>query len=466
MKSASKLCAVVCASLLASACVFETAGSSPAGDGPDTGDPAADPELSPLPPQTSPDSAPTPIRDGRLQWVRGFAGIDDDVARDVAVGEDGAIAFTGWFFPAIDFGGGEIRTANGNDAAHVVLTPEGGHFASSALGGSGNHFGFTIAAQGNGASLIAGGFTDEIRIGDALLEATGAWDGFVASVDRAGNRRWARALHGDSMTHVFAVASTPDGGAVVAGGFRGTTDLGGGPLRAVGDDSFVARYAADGSHMWSRRFGGDDDDATLAIAMHSTASGGDRIAIAGIHDGASFVAALDGDGADLWYRWLGIPADEPATRIGFLPSGALIAAYARGDNASADVVVERLTSTGATEWARVFTGPGNNVPYGLAITPAGEIVVAGSFEQTIDVSGTQLVSAGGSDAFASKLDARGGLVWTHSYGGAGDDSALSAAATADSGVIVVGTYETAADFGAGALPVAGGSEMFAMKLAR
>lgn len=67
------------------------------------------------------------------------------------------------------------------------------------------------------------------------------------------------------------------------------------------------------------------------------------------------------------------------------------------------------------------------VPRGLVIEPNGDIVIAGSFRQTIDfnpgVGQLSLSSAGGFDAFLAKYDAEGQLIWARSIGSLGYDAA-------------------------------------------
>ena len=68
-------------------------------------------------------------------------------------------------------------------------------------------------------------------------------------------------------------------------------------------------------------------------------------------------------------------------------------------------------------------------PRGLVIEPNGDIVIAGSFRQTIDfnpgVEQLLLSSAGGFDAFLVKYDAEGQLVWGRSIGSFGYDAATA-----------------------------------------
>jgi hypothetical protein len=88
--------------------------------------------------------------------------------------------------------------------------------------------------------------------------------------------------------------------------------------------------------------------------------------------------------------------------------------------------------------------------YGLAVDAAGAVYASGSFSGTIDFDPgagvASLPSAGGTDAYAVKLDAAGNYAWAGAFGGAGNDIAYGIAVDGSGGVYVAGWYQGAADF--------------------
>src|SRR5262249_16052641 len=78
----------------------------------------------------------------------------------------------------------------------------------------------------------------------------------------AGPAAWAtRAGDGEIQSSSMVVRDAADN-AFITGLFKGTIDLGGGPLASAGDfDFFVAKLDASGKHVWSKRFGGPGFDA-------------------------------------------------------------------------------------------------------------------------------------------------------------------------------------------------------------
>jgi hypothetical protein len=56
----------------------------------------------------------------------------------------------------------------------------------------------------------------------------------------------------------------------MTGYFTGSVNLGGTLLSGSGLDVFVAKYDTNGSHVWSRRFGGFDTQISNSVAVNST----------------------------------------------------------------------------------------------------------------------------------------------------------------------------------------------------
>jgi predicted secreted protein len=96
----------------------------------------------------------------------------------------------------------------------------------------------------------------------------------------------------------------------------------------------------------------------------------------------------------------------------------------------------------AQQWAQTYGGAGNDVAVSTKQTADGGYIVAGY---------TGSFGAGGNDFWVSKLDASGTVTWQKTYGGAGNDCcALSTQQTADGGYIVAASTDS---FGAGGLDV-------------
>jgi hypothetical protein len=92
------------------------------------------------------------------------------------------------------------------------------------------------------------------------------------------------------------------------------------------------------------------------------------------------------------------------------------------------------------------------------------VVVTGSFEGAVDFGGGELVSAGAADVFVATYSADGRFVWARAFGGPGSDRGLSAAFDAVGDVLLAGSFEGTVDFGAGPLTSAGATDIFLVRI--
>jgi hypothetical protein len=109
--------------------------------------------------------------------------------------------------------------------------------------------------------------------------------------------------------------------------------------------------------------------------------------------------------------------------------------------------------------------------YGAAGYPDGGVVVAGVFMGQVTLGGTRTLTAQGQqDAYVARYGATGALVWAKSMGGAEMEWGRAVAVGPDGSVVVVGSYQASAVFGAGetletTLNARAGSDGFVAKLA-
>src|ERR1035437_2987548 len=79
--------------------------------------------------------------------------------------------------------------------------------------------------------------------------------------------------------------------------------------------------------------------------------------------------------------------------------------------------------------------------YGIINDNAGNVYVAGKYEETADFSGTTVPCEGNHDFFLAKYNPSGALTWVRTGGGPSGDYAHATACDGDSNVYVVGEIE-------------------------
>jgi hypothetical protein len=167
-----------------------------------------------------------------------------------------------------DFGGG---TLNGTLFVAKFSGTDGKHLWSKTFGSSLNGASTwlaVLALDGSGNLLLSGTFYGTLQIGTASLSSVGEGDIFVAKLNPAGSHLWSKSFGDSREDRGEGVAVDAAGDVLLTGAFKGTVDLGGGPLTSAGDtDIFLVKLTGgDGSHQWSKRFGGGAADQGLDVA--------------------------------------------------------------------------------------------------------------------------------------------------------------------------------------------------------
>ena len=387
------------------------------------------------------------------------------------------IALTGTLYVASRFSGGastdgRALVRGGGDASAAApasaapTKPAGAAiwertFVASGAGGGARLAG--VAATRAGEVLMAGSFTGAINLGGATLESAGEDDVFVAKLDREGKHVWSHRFGGPRDQKATGVAVTEDGEVVVAGTIDQRADFGGGVLQSAGMiDVFCLRLDANGGHLWSRRFGDDQEQEAGAVAVDREGN----VLLAGSYEGKIdfgsgpiesaghddiFVAKLDRAGKELWSRRYGDAGQQKARAIAAARDGGVIVTGTfRGDLAigkttlaspDADALhVFALDASGAPRWARASKGAAASVldPRGVTVDGDGAITVAASLRGSVELAGATIDDRGGEGAaLLARFDASGAPAWATRLGEGRPIEVAGLAATREGDVVVV-----------------------------
>lgn len=128
------------------------------------------------------------------------------------------------------------------------------------------------------------------------------------------------------------------------------------------------------------------------------------------------------------------------------------------------------TQAQAPTWQRAVGLPGSgSTGHGVqvvssAVDASGNVLLLGSFEQTMTLGNIQLTSAGTADIFVAKWSPTSGFVWAQRAGGAGFDGP-GQIAVSGANIYVTGVFRGTADFGATTLSSANNAaDLFVAKL--
>ncbi len=419
-------------------------------------------------------------------WSQRFGGTTSEISYGVAVDGSGNVLVTGYFAGTVDFGGGNLVSAGGADIFVAKYDVSGAHLWSQRFGGTGFDYGYAVAVDGLGDVVVTGIFQGTVDFGGGNLGSAGGNDIFVAKYDASGAHLWSHRFGSTSSDQGNAVAVDGSGNVVVAGYFFGTVNFGGGNLVSAGIyDIFVAKYDAGGAHLWSRRFGGTSDDYGYGVAVDGSGNvvvtgyfagtvdfGGGNLVSAGGAD--IFVAKYDVSGAHLWSHHFGGTGFDYGYAVAVDGSGNVVvtgyfvgtANFGGGNLGSAgswDIFVAKYNASGAHQWSQRFGGTGVDYGDAVALDGSGNVVVTGYFAGTVNFGGGDLMSAGSYDIFVAKYDASGAHLWSQRFGSMSTDYGFGIAMDGVGNVVVTGTFEGAVDFGGGNLVSVGAQDIFLAK---
>jgi hypothetical protein len=182
---------------------------------------------------------------GNHLWSLAFGGGSSTVSPiDTAADGAGNVWLAGAVGGSVDFGGGPLPFAGGNDLFVAKLSPNGGHLWSQSYGDSGSQVANGVATDAAGNVLLAVElFQGTLDLGGGAHIAAGSHDVVLAKLGNAGAYAFS-VRAGDSMSQVpWAVAADPTGHLLATGRFFGTLDFGAGAITAFGNgvDMFAVK---------------------------------------------------------------------------------------------------------------------------------------------------------------------------------------------------------------------------------
>ena len=421
-------------------------------------------------------------------WSQTFGSTGNDAALSVTVGVSGDVFMTGYFSGAVDFGGGALVSAGGEDIFFAKYDANGTHQWSQRFGNTLGDNGRSVFVDASGNVLLTGKFSGIVDFGGGPLSAMGSSDVFLAKFDANGVYQWSQRFGGSDIDAGTSVVVDDSGSVYLMGTFRGTGDFGGGPLvSAGGSDIFLAKYDGSGIHQWSQRFGSTSNfdtgksisvdgsgNVVLAGNFSETADfGGGPLVSSGGTD--IFLAKYDTNGVHQWSQRFGGPNGDSGEGVAVDIAGNIFATGAFRDTVdfgggplvnegNGDAFLVKFNAAGFHEWSEHFGGVDGAIGNELAVDGgSGNILLVGDFNGTGYFGGPPLTSHGDRDIVLATYDASGAHLMSQGYGSPGFDRGLSIGTDGTGTLVVTGFYEGSVDLGGGPLVSNGGNDTFLAK---
>jgi hypothetical protein len=351
--------------------------------------------------------------------------------------------------------GGNCGTCEGIQECESGACVDSDHRWSRSFGTIHPETASAVAADAEGSIYLAGSFAgDGLDLGDGPLPHVEHSDVFLAKFSSDGELLWAHGHGGEGNEAIEDLATVGASGFVVTGPFdlQGL-DLGGGPLQTNGGkDIFVARFDADGGHVWSAAYGGSAEEKVRGIAVDPEGGvflagsfssqnidfGGGALVNADPMSGHEdvFLVKFDQDGNHLWSQSFGGPDadltgdvavghDGRAYLTGAFESPALSLGgepLANPPSPYPNTFLAAFGSDGAPLWSKAFLGAGESpASWGMRLgtDSNSDVVLAGTFTaEGINLGAGPHWNAlpSYSDVFLARFDKDGQCLWSKAFG--------------------------------------------------
>ena len=300
------------------------------------------------------------------------------------------------------------------DAWAVKLDKNGDTLWQKKLGGSGDDIANAVTATPAGSYVMAG---STISSDGDVGGHNGGDDVWIVKLNENGNIIWQKTYGGAQVESANAIVSTSDGGFIVAG--HTTSNDGdvsgnhGSGLNQV--DALIIKLDKDGNKQWLKCLGGSGQDYGASIATsldggyvmagYTLSNDGDVTGNHGDYD--VWVLKLSSNGDLLWQKALGGSGEDIASAITPVQDGYVIAARTAsndgnvtGNHGAEDAWIIKIDATGNLVWQKTYGGSKGDGGRSIITTSFGNYIMAGyTSSNDGDVSG----SHGAEDAWVFTL---------------------------------------------------------------
>lgn len=207
---------------------------------------------------------------GTHLWSKVFGSVGVQYGRGVAIGSEDAVILVGDFTGEVEFKPPLLTNPdlNATDIFVAKFDSSGGTLWSNQLGGGSSQHGTSVATDSAGDIVLTGSIASQVNFGCGALDYTTGETVIAVKLDGVtGGCGWNKSFDGTITDKGTSVAIDGAGNVVLTGHFSGPVKFENGPLPNAGDrDIFLAKLDPNGTPVWSKPFGGLDDDVGNSVA--------------------------------------------------------------------------------------------------------------------------------------------------------------------------------------------------------
>jgi Ca2+-binding RTX toxin-like protein len=320
-----------------------------------------------------------------------------------------------------------------------------------------------LTLDGSDNPYLIGSFNTTITFGNITLTSSGSDDIFVARFDKEGNVIWAKNFGSSGSEAASRLTSDNAGNLYLTGSFSNSISFGSTTLTSTGnEDIFVSKLDSSGNVVWAKSFGSSGADFTSSTNIDSTGNlyltggfsssinfGSTTLTSAGSDD--IFVSKLDSSGNVVWAKSFGGSGTDKAKTMldkagnlyltGSFSNSISFGSTTLTSTGDTDAFITKLDSSGNVIWAKNFGGVSTEAVDRLLVDQSGNLYVIGSFSNSISFGSTTLTSTSSESTFVTKLDGSGNVVWAKGFGGANYQYARNFSLDRSGNLFLIGNFD-------------------------
>lgn len=370
-----------------------------------------------------------------LEWAVQIGANNTQIARSVAVDNEGNVYTCGDFGGTVDFDPGPNThniKANNADVFIQKLDANGNFMWATSISGSMEVHSFSLTLDELKNVYVTGYFngTADMDPGSPVMNVSsnGNEDIFIQKLDSKGDFIWAKSIGGIGADYGHALTVDKDYNVFITGIFQGTVDFDPGTKTSnkissnQSGNCYFLKLNSNGEYSWVETISASGHSQGVSLATDNDGNlyttGGFRGSSANVGNGSSSVNLFN-----------------------------------HGLN---DIFITKHNSQGALLWAQSLGGSDVDRGYAIVVAPSNHIYIGGFFEGTVDFNdGAQideLTGMGDEDGFILKLDLNGNYIWSKMIGGElGEDRVKKLSLDQFGNVLASGYFSETADFNPGVM---------------
>jgi len=326
------------------------------------------------------------------------------------------------------------------------------------VGNTGKTSGLAIQCDSLGNIYASGTFHGSIEYKETAFHSIGANDGFLFKLDPSGTLIWSKQFSSNNAVKVNSLAIDRNNNIIVLGHYRvsvkfdtvvmitNNTDT------LISSNMFISKFDPNGNLLWAKSTGGTAYDGnsicidlnndivitgrSINVVFFDTLSQITTIDSFFVpypspvwvpyHPETAFIAKYDQYGNKLWIKVMGgYPKDVISDNIGnIIVTGYFSHSHTLFDTTLVPPIgtetafLVQYSSSGSLNWIRTSGGSANsNSGHGLAVDSENNIYQSGKvFGNNVQFGGNIIIPFAGIDAFLTKYDLHGNLIWNHLIG--------------------------------------------------